>query len=151
MNLHKRTAKDWGIALVRVITGVVFLAHGGMKLGMGLEATTGFVASLGFPLPALAAGLLMATEVLGGLALILGFGTRFVAGPLGSAMLVAVTRVHLRGGFFLPDGVEFALLMLVLSAALALTGSGALALDAVLARRGSRPGAPEGSSLQRAA
>jgi putative oxidoreductase len=142
----------WGIALVRIIVGVVFLAHGGMKLfGLGLEGTTGFVASLGFPLPAVAAILLIATETLGGLALVLGLGTRFVAAPLAFAMLVAVTRVHLANGFFLPNGYEFALLMLVLSVALGLTGSGALALDTVIARRARPTDEPASWPLRRAA
>ena len=49
--------------------------------------------------------------------------------------LVAVAVVHLRGGFFLPKGFEYALTLLAASIALALTGPGAAALDTLLGRR----------------
>jgi uncharacterized membrane protein YphA (DoxX/SURF4 family) len=49
-------------------------------------------------------------------------------------MVVAIATVHGPKGFFLPEGYEFALLLLVINATLFLTGSGALALDNVIGR-----------------
>ena len=73
-------------------------------------------------------------EFIGGIALILGLGTRLVAIPLVIDMIGAIFFVHGKNGFFLPNGYEFALVMLVTSAGLALTGSGALALDNLIGR-----------------
>jgi len=59
-----------GIALIRAIVGVVFVAHGAQKLlVMGVDGTAGFMASQHIPLPLVSAVLVIATELLGGLAL----------------------------------------------------------------------------------
>jgi putative oxidoreductase len=125
--------KDYGIAAIRVMVGVVFVAHGLMKLtSFGIAGTAGFFAQQGIPLPLVSAVLAIAAETLGGAALILGLGTRLVAAPLAFTMLVAVVSVHLSGGFFSPNGFEYPLTLLVASVGLGLTGSGAFALESVL-------------------
>jgi putative oxidoreductase len=50
-------------------------------------------------------------------------------------MLGAIMLVHLRAGFFLPEGVEFALSLLGSAALLAVVGAGGWSVDAVLAGR----------------
>ena len=54
-------------------------------------------------------------------------------------MLGAIFLVHLAGGFFIPKGVEFVLMLCAAAATLALTGPGAFSIDAALARRRSIP------------
>ena len=126
----------WGVAVLRVIVGVVFVAHGVQKLfGFGLAALAGFLGQQGFPLPTMAAAVLIAAELGGGLALVLGLFTRWAAVPLAFAMLMATLSVHLKAGFFAPNGFEYTLTLLAATIALALAGSGRLALDAVRARR----------------
>lgn len=130
-----KTAKlrDYGIAAIRVMVGVVFLAHGYAKIGDGLSMTAGYFGTdFGLPLPLVSASLVTAAETLGGIALILGLGTRLAAIPLAIAMAVAVVVVHLGSGFFGPNGVEFPLTLMVASLGLALTGSGAFALESRL-------------------
>lgn len=124
----------YGITLLRVVVGLVFVVHGFQKLGFGLEGTAGFLGQLGIPAPSVAAALLIATELLGGLALILGLGTRFAALALAFSMIVALVTVHLPKGFFLPEGYEYVLTLLAANIALAITGAGALALDPLIER-----------------
>ena len=130
------TGQRWGITVLRVVVGIVFLVHGGQKLFVfGIGGMAGFLGQFGFPAPMLAGILLTATEFLGGLALFLGLFTRWAAIPLAFIMLVATLVVHLKAGFFLPDGFEFALTLLAANVALALLGSGEASVDRMLGRR----------------
>lgn len=127
--------RDYGIAAIRIIVGVVFFAHGYAKITDGLGVTAGYFGTdFGLPMPLVSASLATAAETLGGLALILGLGTRWAAIPLAFTMAVAVGVVHLGKGFFAPDGMEFPLMLMVASIGLALTGSGAFALESRLFR-----------------
>jgi putative oxidoreductase len=129
--------QSWSITLIRAIVGVVFLMHGGQKLFVwGGHNVAGFLGQLGVPIPSVSAVLLTFVEFLGGAALLLGLVTRWAALLLAIDMLVALILVHIKNGFFLPDGVEYPLTLLVANIALALSGSGALAVDKIIAGRG---------------
>ncbi len=128
--------QGWGIAVLRVVVGIVFVAHGAQKLFVwGFGAVAGFLGQVGIPVAMLAAIVVTLVECLGGLVLLVGLFTRWAGGLLAVDMLVAILAVHLKAGFFLPNGFEFALTLLAASAALALLGSGEASLDAVLERR----------------
>jgi putative oxidoreductase len=127
----------WGIALVRGIVGVVFLVHGGQKLFVfGVHNVAGMMGNLGIPLPGVAATVVTLVEFLGGAALLFGLFTRAAALLLAIDMFMAVLKVHLKNGFFLPMGFEYALTLLVMNLALFIGGSGALAVDNKLGKRG---------------
>lgn len=120
----------WAIALMRIVTGVVFFAHGYQKIFVqGVSSFAGFLSQIGMPAPNLLAPLVAAIELLGGLALILGLFTRWVAVPLAIVMLVAGVAVHWKQGFFLPNGYEYTLVLLAANVSLFLAGAGELALD----------------------
>jgi uncharacterized membrane protein YphA (DoxX/SURF4 family) len=96
-------SSGWGVLPLRIVVGLVFVVHGAQKLfGFGLAGTAGFLGSLGIPLPTVAAAALIAVELLGGLALLLGAGTRIVAAALAADMLVAILTVHVRGRILRP-------------------------------------------------
>ena len=122
---------ELALTLLRVVVGLTFFMHGWQKLfTIGISGVTGFFGSLGVPAAGLAATLITILELIGGLALILGLGTRIVGLLLAVNMLVALLLVHLSKGFFVADGgMELALLLGVASLALALSGSGKLSLD----------------------
>lgn len=137
MNVNALTRlQGWGITVLRIVVGMVFLVHGGQKLFVfGFGGVAAFLGQVGIPAPGLAAVILTAVESLGGLALLLGLFTRWAAIPLAIVMLVAILTVHLKAGFFLPNGYEFALTLLGANVALALLGSGEASVDGVLEKR----------------
>lgn len=125
-----------GIAALRIVVGVVFAAHGWQKLNdVGLETLGQYFAGMGIPMPEISAALATFTELIGGVALIVGAFTRYAAIPLAITMAVAVFHVHFDGGLFLSnDGFEYALVLMIASLTLATTGSGALSVDGFLER-----------------
>lgn len=126
----------WGTTLLRVAIGIIFTAHGAQKLfQMTPSVLAGFFGQIGIPLPELNAYLVIAVELIGGLAMIAGLGTRIVAALFAAVMVVAIATVHGAQGFFLPNGFEFNLVLLAGSIALLLQGAGAFAIDNVLALR----------------
>jgi putative oxidoreductase len=130
-----------GIAIVRIFTGLAFFMHGWQKVfQFGFAGVTGAFTQMGVPMPGLMGPFIALVELLGGLALILGLLTRLAALGVMFDMLGAILLVHLKGGFFLPAGFEYALLLFANSLALVLGGPGALSVDATLASRSPRSG-----------
>lgn len=128
---------QWGIAFLRIVVGIVFFVHGYQKLFlMGFDGVAGFFGSLGIPLPMVAAVVVTLLELFGGLALILGLFSRWVAIPLAAIMLVAMLTVHIPNGFSVSNGgYEFVLTLLAANVAFVLAGSGALSIDNWLLNR----------------
>jgi putative oxidoreductase len=84
-------------------------------------------------LMALAAG---SAELFGGLFLVLGLLTRPSALVLAITMVVAIFSVHFQNGLFMSNnGYEFALSLLAVSVALAMSGAGKLAIDNLIAEK----------------
>ena len=82
------------LALVaRLLLAVLFLPAGIGKI-TGFAGTVGYISSVGLPMPTVAAALAAAVEVLGGLALVFGFGTRLAALALAFFTLVASFFFH---------------------------------------------------------
>ncbi|WP_110515076.1 DoxX family protein [Herpetosiphon llansteffanensis] len=128
----------FGIAILRIVVGFIFFMHGWDKFTGegGLDGTSGFLGSLGIPAPYFMAILLIATELIGGIMLILGLFTRYVAVAEAIAMVVALVTVHLENGFSSQNGgYEYVLALIGASLALVLLGSGSLALDNLLSPR----------------
>ena len=127
---------DSGLALLRIVTGVTFAAHGAQKLFVyGFDGIAGGFAQMGVPFPGIMGPLVGFVELFGGLALIAGLLTRLAGVGLTAVMLGAMAFVHLPAGFFLPNGYEFVLLLAASATTLAIVGAGRYSLDAQLARR----------------
>ena len=77
----------------RLLLAALFLPAGIDKL-TGFAGTVGYISSVGMPLPTVAAALALAVEILGGLALVFGFGTRIAALVLAFFTLVASFYFH---------------------------------------------------------
>ena len=136
--IDTRTA-PYAALILRITLGVLFLAHAGLKLFVFTPAGAAqFFGSLGLP-PALAY-LTILVETVGGIALILGFYTRWVSLALIPVLLGAIAFVHGPAGFFFNNpngGWEYLAFWIAALVAQALLGDGALAV-----RAGSMKAAP---------
>jgi putative oxidoreductase len=125
----------WGMVPLRVVVGIVFLMHGGQKLFVfGFGGTADIMSKLGLPLPELSAAVVIAAELLGGLAIISGLFARWAGAALAIEMVVAILVARLHGGFFTPYGYELELTLLGACLTLAAIGSGGVSLDRMLWR-----------------
>jgi putative oxidoreductase len=121
----------YGALLLRVSLGTMYLTHGVVLkwMGFGLAGTAQFFESLGLP-GALAYATVFA-EAIGGVLLILGIQSRWVALAL-LPILFGALWVHAGNGwvFSAPNGGwEYPLYLVVLSVVQALVGDGAHALS----------------------
>ncbi|MBP6869137.1 MAG: DoxX family protein [Candidatus Pacebacteria bacterium] len=122
---------------LRLATGAIFIAHGYMKWVGGVDATAGFLSMLGFPMPAVFAVLLIVAELGGGILLLFGAFTHWVAKILVFVSAVALLTVHAGNGFFVSQqGFEFILLILTACLSLMITGAGRWSVDWALKHRG---------------
>jgi len=122
--------QGWGIAVLRVVTGYLFLASG---------VHNPFIADLPEPgglLPVAIIVVISLGELVCGAALVVGLLTRLASVLLALLMLANVLIIHPPHAFFEQDpGNEYALLRLAATTTLALAGSSKVALDNVLAKR----------------
>jgi putative oxidoreductase len=132
---------EWGLLIARIVLGVVFIAHGYQKLfTVGVDGISGFLASLGIPLPNFFAWVLSLTEFFGGMAVLLGIFTRYAALGLAIAMVVSTLTAKANVGLIAPPtsmipGYELDLSLLALSLTLLLSGPGTLSLEKGLFQR----------------
>jgi len=139
------TSNDVALTILRLVLGVVFLAHGSQKMlgwfgGYGFHGTMGFFEHLGMPAPV--AFLVICTEFFGGLGLMVGLLTRIAALGIGIEMIGAIFMIHLQNGFFMNwfgtqkgEGFEYHLLVIAAAAALLLRGAGAFSVDRALSKQ----------------
>jgi len=127
---------DIGLAILRLVAGTIFAAHGARRLFVfGFAGVTGAFGQMGIPLPGVTGPAVALVEFFGGLALIAGLLTRLAGFGLAVNMLGALFLVHIGAGFFLPNGYEFVLALLGSSVTLTVTGAGRYAVDTLLAQR----------------
>src|ERR1700676_907943 len=130
------TDENTATAIIRLVLGVVFFAHGAQKMlgwfgGYGFSGTMGFF-SRTMHIPAPLAFLAVAAEFFGGMGLILGFLTRIAAFGIAVNMVVAIATVHSGFGFFMNwsgaqkgEGFEYHVLVLAMTVFLIIRGAGA--------------------------
>lgn len=118
-----RPVVDLSLLILRIVVGVVFIAHGAQKLfgafeGPGLDAVVG---QMGAPLGyAVSIG-----EFFGGIGLVIGFLSRFSAAALIVIMIGAIVTVHGANGFFMSNGgFEYNWALLGLLAPILIAGPG---------------------------
>lgn len=147
--LTRSSVAVWAPIPLRLIVGYGFMEHGFAKLSRGPEAFAGILHAIGVPAPHLMAWLTILTELIGGLAVLLGAFVPLISVPMVGLLFVAMLSVHLPYGFssvkllsvisgraqFGPPGYELDLLYIACLAALVIGGSGPLSLDGYIWRR----------------
>jgi putative oxidoreductase len=120
--------------LGRLAIAALFLPAGLSKL-MGVEGAVGYFSSLGLPVAFVLVWVVIAIEVLGGLALILGYKTRFVA--IGLAVFTVLASIAGHAFWAAPADAAFITQLLFFKniavtgglLALASAGAGSISLD----------------------
>ncbi len=121
---------DLAALILRVTMGVFFLVHAWLKIAVFTPAGTAqFFESIGFP--GFLAYVVIAAELAGGIALILGLYTRWVSLALVPILLGSIYAPHGAAGFIFSNqggGWEFPFFWAVTLVVQALIGNGAYAL-----------------------
>ena len=139
----------WAPIPLRLIVGYGFVQHGFAKIARGPDTFAAILQSLGVPAPHFMAWVSILTELLGGLAVLVGRMVTLASIPMAMLLSVAIFTVHLPNGFssvklltvtaagpqFGPVGYEVSLLYLACLAALVFTGAGPFSLDSFLKKR----------------
>ncbi|MGE0726954.1 MAG: DoxX family protein [Acidimicrobiia bacterium] len=92
--------RPYALLAVRIIVGGLFLYHGIDKFDAGISMVEGMFRSWGVPAPGLAAPLTAVLEIVGGVAIIAGVGTRVASAVLGLVMVGAIIYVKADLGIF---------------------------------------------------
>ena len=137
----KNSGADLGLLVLRLALAGIFIAHGVQKvIGPGVEGFSSTLANLGVPFPYQAAVATIASELGGGLVVGLGLGVVARLGALALAVVmgVAILKVHLHNGFFIPLevkeagrvawGYEYNIALLAMALCVLFAGPGKLGL-----------------------
>jgi putative oxidoreductase len=128
----------WGIAIVRVMAGIIITIAGLEKLfGGGFDGFTRASASFGLPVPGFWGVFIPILELVGGALLLLGLGARWVAflfiiEYFVSGFVLKIPRQPPFGGW---DSMRIDLMLWAAVIAVAACGAGAFALDSLLFKR----------------
>jgi putative oxidoreductase len=130
-------AVNVALLVLRVVLGIVFLAHGINHLvgGGRIAGTARWFESLGMRPGIVHAWLASVTEVASGVLLIVGLLTPLAGAGVVGTMLVAWVTNHLRNGFFIfrpGEGYEYVMVLACLGVVVAILGAGEWSLDHAL-------------------
>jgi putative oxidoreductase len=132
--MDKGVNPELGLALLRVVLGVIFISHGAPSLFGGMEGQVAFFSSLGIPLPVVVAWAVKLLEFFGGIALLIGLLVTPVSLLLVIHMLAGIVLVHAPRGWYVvgPEangGVEFSVLLAASLMMLVFGGAGLASID----------------------
>jgi putative oxidoreductase len=139
VELPSETVAQWSPVFIRLALGIPMLVGGVGKVfaigpkPMGISGFAGFLASLGVPLPTIAAWGVGLLELVGGILLLAGLAVRVTGALMAINMLVATVLYHLPNGYAATsNGIELTLVLTLIAVALVLSGPGALSLEHAL-------------------
>ena len=116
-----------GLLGMRLALGTVMIAHGFPKVSGGLHQVVPMVTAAGFP--AWMAYIVAATEFVGGIMMLVGLLTRFVAIAMFIEMLVIIGRIKWHNGFTGEGNYQFESMIAAVAFGLIFFGAGSISLD----------------------
>ncbi|ALC92004.1 oxidoreductase [Bacillus sp. FJAT-18017] len=125
-----------GTLILRVVLGISFFIHGLSKFQGGIENTVGWFDSIG--IPGFVAYAVATIELVGGILLVIGLGTKIVSALLSLIMVGAIVKVKFAVGFLgngQMAGYELDLAFLAMAIFLAINGSSLLSIDQIFSRK----------------
>jgi putative oxidoreductase len=142
MRLGQPLDARWGVAVIRLTMGVILVLAGLEKWAGGIGGTINFFTQLGIPASQVIGPVIAAGEVIGGLLILAGFRSQWVALWFVCEFLVTAFYVKLGRGAGL-DAARIDLMMLAGSVMLVLVGAGMVSVDEWQARRAPTTGRGE--------
>ncbi len=133
--LSTKTATDIALLVIRLILGIIFIAHGYPKFFVfGISGFSQFLSQLGVPLPGLFAIIVALVEFVGGILLILGIFSGWIGLLMTINMLVAILLVKVKVGLIVPPnqpgtGAELGLALFALALAVLVFGPGSISVE----------------------
>lgn len=130
---------ELGALVLRLTLGIIFFIHGLVKFQGGIENIVGWFESIG--LPGFMAFAVAGIELVGGIALIIGLGTRIVSALIGIIMIGATLKVKMAAGLLgngQMAGYELDLAFLAMAIYLAINGSKFLSADQLIFKNDSQ-------------
>ncbi|MEN9504631.1 MAG: hypothetical protein RI958_557 [Actinomycetota bacterium] len=123
---------DLAILVLRVVTGLFFVAHGYNKVAQGLAGTAAWFGSVGMRAPMWQARAAAGTEIGAGLLLAAGLLTPLAAAGIIGVMVVAIRVAHWKAGFFIftsPQGWEYCASIIAAAFVIGMAGPGRWSVD----------------------
>lgn len=139
------TNNDWTGLVTRLTLGLILFPHGAQKM-LGMFGGYGFTGTMGFltdtvHLPWIIGFLVIIIEFIGAISLITGFASRIWSATIIILFIGIILTSHLDNGFFMNwfgnqkgEGYEYHLLVIGLSIATLINGSGKYSVDHSLKR-----------------
>jgi len=137
------TAATWTTVPLRLVLGIVFIAHGAQKVfgafgGPGLRAFSSFPAPLSLRPAWVWMGAAAFAELVGAVLVVLGLFTRVGAFLIACVMVTAIAGVHWPNFFANNKGFEYPLALLGIALALLIAGGGQASVDRMIGPRRTR-------------
>jgi putative oxidoreductase len=138
-----KTDNDWTGLVTRLSIGLILFPHGAQQM-LGIFGGYGFSGTMGFltgtlHLPWLIAFMVIAIEFFGSVSLVTGFASRLWSIAIVVIFTGTIFTAHIGNGFFMNwygtqkgEGFEYALLVIGLSIATLINGSGKYSIDNII-------------------
>ncbi|HZF03279.1 MAG TPA: DoxX family protein [Patescibacteria group bacterium] len=129
MAIWRSLDPGWGVAVVRVVMGLILLTAGWGKITAGFATVAANFAKMGMPVPGVTGPFIALLELVGGALLLVGLGGRWLGLLFALEFVVATFVVKLPSAGW--AGARLDVMLLAGGVLLFLAGSGRVSIDEV--------------------